>query len=58
MDIKGQGNEIHTNKNLNSISTITAVDEDDKKRSSVWLQFLVIDGTNFSDDKKRAKCSH
>ncbi|KAJ8427566.1 hypothetical protein Cgig2_006637 [Carnegiea gigantea] len=61
MDIEGQENEIHANENLNSISTIIALEtlvEDDKKRSSVWLEFLVIDGTNFSDGKKRAKCSH
>ena len=61
MDIEGQGNEIHANENLNIISIITALDalvEDDKKRSSVWLEFLVIDGTNFSDRKKRAKCTH
>ena len=37
--------------------------EDDKKevrcrRSSVWSKFLVIDRTNFSDGKKRAKCSY
>ena len=61
MDIERQGNEIHANENLNSISTITTLDtlvEDDKRRSSVWHEFLVIDGTNFSDGKKRAKCSH
>ncbi|KAJ8438619.1 hypothetical protein Cgig2_017957 [Carnegiea gigantea] len=58
MDIEGQGNKIHANENLNSISIITALDaliEDDKKKK---FKFLVIDGTNFSDGKKRAKCSH
>ena len=61
MDIEQQGNEIQTNENLNSVSIITALEtlvEDDKKRSSVWHEFLVIDGINFSDGKKRAKCSH
>ncbi|KAJ8426963.1 hypothetical protein Cgig2_027687 [Carnegiea gigantea] len=28
------------------------------KEVSVWLEFLVIDGNNFSDGKKRATCSH
>ncbi|KAJ8432002.1 hypothetical protein Cgig2_027005 [Carnegiea gigantea] len=40
MDIEGQGNEIHANENLNSISIITALGtlvEDDKKRSSVSI---------------------
>ncbi|KAJ8452451.1 hypothetical protein Cgig2_000040 [Carnegiea gigantea] len=56
LDIERQGNEIHANENLNSISTITTLDtlvEDDKKR-----KFLVMDGTNFSDGKKGAKCSY
>ena len=56
MDIERQGNEILAHENLNSISTITPLDtlvEDDKRRSSVWHEFLVIDGANFSDGKKR-----
>ena len=61
MDIEQQGTKIHANENLNSISTTTALDsrvKDDKKISSVQSEFLVIDGTNFSDGKKREKCSH
>ncbi|KAJ8436079.1 hypothetical protein Cgig2_000981 [Carnegiea gigantea] len=61
MDIERQGNEIHANENLNPISTITTLDafvEDYEKRRSMWLEFLVIKGKNFSDGKKRAQCLH
>ncbi|KAJ8432109.1 hypothetical protein Cgig2_010233 [Carnegiea gigantea] len=61
MEIEGQGNEMHANAILTPIPTTTALDavvEDDKKRSSVRLDFIVIDGNNFSDGKKRAQCSH
>ncbi|KAJ8434927.1 hypothetical protein Cgig2_029773 [Carnegiea gigantea] len=61
MKIEGQGHEMHANAILTPIPTTTALDtvvEDDKKRSSVWLDFIVIDGNNFSDGKKRAQCSH
>jgi len=61
MEIEGQGNEMHANAILTPIPTTTALDaivEDDKKRSSVWLDFIVIDGNNFSDGKKLAQCSH
>ena len=61
MEIEGQGNEMHANAMLTPIPMTTALDavvEDDKKRSSVWLDFIVIDGNNFTDGKKRAQCSH
>ncbi|KAJ8422357.1 hypothetical protein Cgig2_027940 [Carnegiea gigantea] len=34
------------------------VEDDKKKRSSMRLEFLPIDGINFSDGKKQAKCLH
>ncbi|KAJ8431060.1 hypothetical protein Cgig2_027115 [Carnegiea gigantea] len=58
MDIEGQGNEIHVNENLNPISMITALEplvEDDKRRSLVQLEFVVIDRKIFNDGKKRPK---
>jgi len=57
----GNGNVIHANGCSNPTSTITdfvPISEDDKRRSSVWQEFLVIDGASFPDGKKRAKCSH
>ncbi|KAJ8430110.1 hypothetical protein Cgig2_007083 [Carnegiea gigantea] len=54
MDIEGEGNEIHANENLNSISTMIALDalvEDDKKE----VQCGYMMGRS---GKKRTKCSH
>ncbi|KAJ8426297.1 hypothetical protein Cgig2_007528 [Carnegiea gigantea] len=51
----------HSSLSVTPIPTTTALDavvEDDKKRSSLWLDFIVIDGNNFSDGKKGAQCSH
>ena len=57
----GNANVLHANECSNPTSIITdlvSISEDDKRRSSVWQEFLVIDGASFTDGKKRAKCSH
>ena len=63
MEVGGEGhdNVIHDNESSNPSPTITdlmAIDVDDKRRSSVWPEYLVIEGSNFTDGMKRAKCAH
>jgi len=62
MEVGGEAhdNVIHANESSNPSPTITdlvTVGVDDKRRSLVWPEYLVIEGSNFTDGMKRAKCS-
>ena len=51
MEVGGEGHDniIHDNETTPTITDVVAVGVDDKRRSSVWPQYIVIEGSNFTE---------